>query len=169
MTEHALYRFYGHDGALLYVGITNNPSNRWKAHSKEKPWWLDVTTVTLERHPDRESVLEAERTAIITEKPLFNVVHNAPGNRVPSGLFDDELGVDWGANPADMPDDCHDDCVKAGITGIYYPFRWHNGKAWYRCANGHSWTCHWGHDHAGMALENFGHNQVDAPPGGHAT
>lgn len=73
---HALYRFYGGDGALLYVGITNNPSNRFTQHAHDKPWWHAVCRIEIETHPTREEVLEAERLAIQAEKPLHNKVHN---------------------------------------------------------------------------------------------
>lgn len=80
MTEpgdtHALYRFHDANGRLLYIGITLDPGHRWNSHRKTKPWWHDVTQVTVETHPSRAAVLEAERAAILAEKPLHNVVHN---------------------------------------------------------------------------------------------
>lgn len=74
--SHALYRFYDAAGALLYIGITVNPGTRWSQHSKDKAWWEDVAQATVERFPDRKSVLDAERTAIIREQPRHNVAHN---------------------------------------------------------------------------------------------
>jgi predicted GIY-YIG superfamily endonuclease len=76
---HALYRFYADDGALLYVGITLDPGARWRAHRDDKPWWHEVASVTVESHSSRETVLAAERTAIMSEKPRYNVVHNRGG------------------------------------------------------------------------------------------
>lgn len=73
---HALYRFYDATGTLLYIGITLDPGSRWRSHAQDKPWWHDVADIRLELHPDRDSVLEAERAAIIAEHPLHNVVHN---------------------------------------------------------------------------------------------
>ncbi len=75
-TTHALYRFFGDKGRLLYIGLTLNPSSRWKAHGKDKPWWHEVRNVTIELFPNRASVEAAERTAIQAEQPLYNVVHN---------------------------------------------------------------------------------------------
>jgi predicted GIY-YIG superfamily endonuclease len=72
---HALYRFFGADGTLLYVGITNNPSRRFSQHGVQREWWLEVETIRMERHPDRESVLLAEKRAIQEERPRYNVVH----------------------------------------------------------------------------------------------
>lgn len=51
--KHALYRFYADDGALLYVGITLNPTGRWNDHRHDKPWWTDVADIKLETYPDR--------------------------------------------------------------------------------------------------------------------
>jgi GIY-YIG catalytic domain. len=73
---HALYRFYGAGGTLLYIGITNEIPRRLKDHSRNKPWWLGVTNIKVEHYPNRQSVLEAERRAIIAERPLYNDQHN---------------------------------------------------------------------------------------------
>lgn len=78
--RHVLYRFHDSAGQLLYIGITLNPANRWKQHSKDKPWWESVRTITTELHPDRESVLAAECEAIIKGRPLHNVIHNRGGH-----------------------------------------------------------------------------------------
>lgn len=75
-TPTTLYRFYGNGGALLYIGITLNPGERWKRHRDDKPWWTEVTNITLEQHPTRQAALEAERLAIVAERPAHNIVHN---------------------------------------------------------------------------------------------
>lgn len=72
----ALYRFFGADDALLYIGITINPGSRWRSHSKDKPWWHEVAKVTVEQFDSREAVEVAERAAIQAERPKYNVVHN---------------------------------------------------------------------------------------------
>jgi hypothetical protein len=71
-----LYRFYDADDRLLYIGISEKGPERWKAHRKDKPWWTDVARSTTEHYETRAEALEAERAAIIAEKPLHNVVHN---------------------------------------------------------------------------------------------
>lgn len=71
----ALYRFFAQDGQLLYVGITINPAIRWHQHSKNKPDWRKVAVVRLEHHENREDALDAERQAIQTELPLWNIQH----------------------------------------------------------------------------------------------
>lgn len=90
---HALYRFYGAGGTLLYVGITNSIPVRLKAHNKDKPWWLGVTNITVEHYPDRRAVLEAERRAIAAERPLYNGTHNP--TPLATGVRDCAYYLDW--------------------------------------------------------------------------
>lgn len=75
MAQHCLYRFFDSDGDLLYVGITMNPAARWPKHSSGKHWWTEVETITLETFASREAVLAAEREAIKTEQPRYNITH----------------------------------------------------------------------------------------------
>lgn len=156
-THHALYRFYDQTGALLYVGITSDPGARWPKHRRDKPWWHDVATITVEVHPDRDTVLAAERTAIVNECPRYNIVHNSG-----AGLRRDEAPV----VDIDMPDDCHEQCVPAGREAIYLPHRWANGQALYQCDRGHQWTCWWGHTQSGHAPERRGVPYVVLNTGG---
>lgn len=76
MTTHALYRFYDNTDELLYVGITLDPGKRFKQHSTQKAWWSDVADITLQKFDSRIEVLAAEREAIKTESPRYNVIHN---------------------------------------------------------------------------------------------
>lgn len=69
-----LYRLYNRAGSLLYVGITDNVFRRWKEHSRDKPWWTEVHKFTQDWYPDRASVEAAERHAITTECPSYNVI-----------------------------------------------------------------------------------------------
>lgn len=78
-TAQALYRFFGPTGDLLYVGITMDPASRWHQHRLDKPWWSLISTITVETHPTRKAVLDAERAAIQAERPRFNVTHGANG------------------------------------------------------------------------------------------
>lgn len=73
---HVLYRFFSATGQLLYVGITMNPPQRFKAHGKSKEWWDQVRGITVETYPSREHLLRAERRAIQVERPFHNVTHN---------------------------------------------------------------------------------------------
>jgi len=73
---HALYRFFDHDGLLLYVGITNDLGTRLSDHRRDKPWWAEVARVMVAQFESREAVLAAEKVAIRTEQPKYNVAHN---------------------------------------------------------------------------------------------
>jgi predicted GIY-YIG superfamily endonuclease len=70
-----LYRLSGSDG-LLYIGVSDDWTRRLREHWHVKDWAADITSVTLENFPDRRAVLSAERKAIKSEKPLYNIQHN---------------------------------------------------------------------------------------------
>jgi predicted GIY-YIG superfamily endonuclease len=74
--EHALYRFFDDADQLLYVGLTVNLPTRLRDHHRDKAWWRDVVRMTATWYPTRADVTEAERLAIIDEKPLHNIQHN---------------------------------------------------------------------------------------------
>jgi hypothetical protein len=69
--QHHLYRHFGHNGGLLYVGITKNPGVRKSAH-KQSPWAAEIAEIKVENYPTREAAEEAEALAILTEKPFHN-------------------------------------------------------------------------------------------------
>lgn len=79
-----LYRFFDAEDRLLYIGIAGNPGRRFHEHGKDKDWWPTVVRSTMEHHKTREAALIAERKAILTEHPIYNVVHNhTPGELTP--------------------------------------------------------------------------------------
>lgn len=67
-----LYRHYGADGDLLYVGISINAIARLSRHRTQAKWFALVRTVTIEPFPTREQALEAEARAIREERPSHN-------------------------------------------------------------------------------------------------
>lgn len=71
-----LYRLYNADDRLLYVGIARTIQYRLQTHSCRPPtgkaWWPDVAYCTLERFQERYLAEAAERTAIKTERPIYN-------------------------------------------------------------------------------------------------
>ena len=69
----ALYRLFGGEGQLLYVGITNSPDERFVEHRRDKRWWDEVVTREIEWHPDRTTALIHEARAIRREAPLYNL------------------------------------------------------------------------------------------------
>ena len=69
----ALYRIWDAAGALLYIGITGNPVERWRKHAQKKSWWRRVDLITCELFPMEYLALDAERAAIRAERPEFNI------------------------------------------------------------------------------------------------
>lgn len=69
---HFVYRFFGEDDRLLYVGVTYNPPARFEQHSKRSAWFADMARVTWTEYPDQAAGRRAEREAIDAEAPLYN-------------------------------------------------------------------------------------------------
>lgn len=76
LVPQTLYRFFDKGDELLYIGLTADVGRRVAQHRDGRPWWVEVVRITLEQFPDRRSVIEAERNAIKTERPKYNVTHN---------------------------------------------------------------------------------------------
>jgi predicted transcriptional regulator len=72
---HFVYRIYGHHGALLYVGSTNDPRGRVRNHLTGQDWWMEVGAIGWECYPNKSLAEEAERRAIAEEGPRENIVH----------------------------------------------------------------------------------------------
>ena len=72
----ALYRWFDAANLLLYVGISDNLSDRAGNHFKRSSWMDFTARSTVERFPSREKALEAETSAIKAEHPIFNERHN---------------------------------------------------------------------------------------------
>lgn len=74
----AIYRLYDVDDRLLYVGICEDPKQRWAQHAADKPWWPDVIRRDIEWIATREAAEAMEKEAIVGEKPLHNAKHALP-------------------------------------------------------------------------------------------
>lgn len=103
MSAHTLYRFFDADGRLLYVGRTISPARRWREHEKNSPWFDAVANVTRQVFAAATDVDHAERRAIATEGPLYNIAFN-PNASVPTAAAlipmpdeADSLQVRWDA------------------------------------------------------------------------
>lgn len=77
----ALYRLYGTDDQLLYVGITKNLKTRWGQHAISQVWWPQVARKEERWYPTRDAALKAEENAIRRERPLHNRCLVAAGGR----------------------------------------------------------------------------------------
>lgn len=81
----ALYRFFDEAGSLLYVGMTGDLHMRWEWHAKDKFWWHLVVRSEVIWHKTRDEADEAERAAIIAERPIYNRTLNKDKIPVPEG------------------------------------------------------------------------------------
>jgi len=71
----SLYRHYNSNGDLLYVGVSLSTLQRLGQHADHSDWFLSIARVTIEHLETREAALDAERAAVIREKPLHNIHH----------------------------------------------------------------------------------------------
>lgn len=78
-----VYRMFDENDELLYVGITANLPGRLAQHRAEKPWWTLVARIELRHLDSRREALDSERYLIVTEKPLWNVVHRDGATPIP--------------------------------------------------------------------------------------
>lgn len=98
---HVVYRLYGHDDQLLYIGCTVDLDYRLYMH--ETAWYSNAGSMAIREHggfvrctsedyPDRQSALTAERAAIRDEAPLCNRQGNPKRFRhTPAGYVPVEL------------------------------------------------------------------------------
>jgi predicted GIY-YIG superfamily endonuclease len=70
-----LYRHFDAEGALLYVGITVDMPRRGREHATTSEWFERAARTTFESFLTRGAALEAERTAVIVERPRYNIVY----------------------------------------------------------------------------------------------
>lgn len=76
--ETAVYRLYDGAGALLYVGITDDPQARFKHHAAKQPWWNEVATREVVWRESRGDAEREEVIAIAAEYPRYNI-HRTTG------------------------------------------------------------------------------------------
>lgn len=68
-----VYRCYDAEGALLYIGCSNNPVARVMGHRDSSWWGGRIARVRNTVYPDRDTALAREKTAIYSERPACNV------------------------------------------------------------------------------------------------
>lgn len=81
----AVYWLYDSKATLLYVGMTNNPIQRFAEHSRDKAWWPHVYRYSVRWFDTRARAEAAETSAILNDGPLLNVEHQ-PRNKRDGGL-----------------------------------------------------------------------------------
>lgn len=75
----AVYRYFDANDVLLYVGISTDPDERWKAHRyglARKTWPKEAIRRTDQWCSSRPEALQVEEEAIKSERPLYNGTHN---------------------------------------------------------------------------------------------
>jgi hypothetical protein len=77
----ALYRLFGDEDVLLYIGIAEIFGRRWHQHAQSQPWWGEVRRQAIDWHATREEAEAAETAAIKAEKPKYNIIHAEPPRR----------------------------------------------------------------------------------------
>lgn len=77
---HVVYRCYGADDRLVYVGMTSlTLGTRMCHHAIDNPAVVEQTArIETTPYPDRASAAEAESRAIDAEGPLLNIRRGAP-------------------------------------------------------------------------------------------
>lgn len=69
-----VYRMFDSADRLLYVGATTRLPKRIDEHSRDKAWWTEVTTISVEHFASRDDAFAAEAAAIPAESPVHNIV-----------------------------------------------------------------------------------------------
>jgi predicted GIY-YIG superfamily endonuclease len=90
MTERTwLYRFYDKSNVLLYIGITNDFTVRFVHHRRNKEWSGEIWNHSTVCFDTREEAEAAEKSAIQSESPKYNVIYNKKKN-ISSGRTRDD-------------------------------------------------------------------------------
>ncbi len=71
-----VYTMLDKKGKPLYVGMSKDTVRRFKRHSKTKEWYPEVTKVKTKKYGSRAKATLAEKKAIKTKSPKYNIVHN---------------------------------------------------------------------------------------------
>lgn len=77
----ALYRHFGEDGSLLYVGISVCPVTRFGQHKERSAWFGTIKRVEVEWFETRALALSAKTEAIRSEAPSWNIRKKAPAKQ----------------------------------------------------------------------------------------
>ena len=106
----ALYRIFGDEDLLLYIGISDDFGRRWNQHARVQPWWDEMQRQTVEWLGSREEAEDAERVAIKAEKPKYNIIHAEPrpprtraASPVPVPREGRPTGLNWLFAPKMLP------------------------------------------------------------------
>jgi predicted GIY-YIG superfamily endonuclease len=76
--KHYVYRLYGDDGQLWYIGFTGNVAERLANHRSSRKPWARYARYRATEYDSYEDALAGERQAIHDEQPLFNGTRPKP-------------------------------------------------------------------------------------------
>jgi hypothetical protein len=82
-----LYRHYNDKNELLYVGISLSALYRLLQHRKSSSWYNAIRTITIEHFKDRQAAEDAEKQAIILEKPKYNIAGQPRRHGIAAGAL----------------------------------------------------------------------------------
>lgn len=68
-----VYRHFDNARALLYAGVTSHFIDRQNYHRANAQWWDEVARIDVVLYDNREDAADAERHAIRSEEPLYNI------------------------------------------------------------------------------------------------
>lgn len=115
MSEY-LYRIWGDNDELLYIGISKSALKRFAEHMETQPWAAQARRQTIEHLDcDRAEALRIEAATIVSEKPKYNKVHNGENPRAPRQPKQKQTG--W------FCETCGDPAYY--IQGVYEDRSWH--------------------------------------------
>lgn len=80
--RHYIYRAYDANCRLLYIGQTIQPEQRIRNHARQSHWFPEAIEWEFEEVDGWWAMQDAEKAAIKSERPLYNVQHNT--NRSPA-------------------------------------------------------------------------------------
>jgi len=99
MSHPTVYRFFNESGDLLYIGSTFVPHLRWTQH-KQRDWFAEVATVTVEHFTDTDAMKRAEVVAIRSEQPRYNIACRDERPPAPRSSVPARSGEEWAARTA---------------------------------------------------------------------
>lgn len=80
MSDHRLadsrtyvYRLFDRQGRLIYVGATVDPETRISVHRQTTWWGPQIHRIKIKVYPNRQQANDAEKEAIRTEHPRWNI------------------------------------------------------------------------------------------------
>ncbi len=86
-----LYRLHDSDGDLLYIGCSRVDVKERTSEHRRKSWGHHIAAVSTESYPTHAAALRAERIAIASEEPTYNI---GPGGNV-SGPREETKSLLW--------------------------------------------------------------------------